>query len=85
MPLAEAPEVERRDPQAERFEMRANFAGAVGFAGMPEHVNQGVQLPPIGITESGAQAARIEAGKQFNSVAEFGELTSFARPDRRIQ
>ena len=84
MAFAETPEVERTDSQVERGEMRPHFAGAVGFTGMPQYVNQGVQFPPIGITESGAQPARIEPGEQFDGVAEFGELAGFAGADRRV-
>src|ERR1035438_3240669 len=38
--LAEAAEILGADFQAERFEMRPHFAGAVGFAGVPHPVNQ---------------------------------------------
>ena len=55
--LAEAAEVLGADFQAERFEMRPHFAGVVGFAGVPHHVNQRVQLPPIRVAEGRAQAA----------------------------
>ena len=85
VPLTETPEVERTDPQPECVEMRPHFAGALGFAGMPEYVNQGVQLPPIGIADSCAYSARIESGEQFDGVAEFSKLPGFARTDRCVQ
>lgn len=81
VPFAEAAEIECVDPQAECYEMRPHVASVVGLAEMPEHVNQRVQLPPVGIAEGGAQAG-IQPRQQFHSVAEFCEPVRLIRDCR---
>lgn len=47
--FAEAPEVEGGNLQPELAKMGAQFARPVGFAGVPHHLNRGVQHPTIGL------------------------------------
>ena len=60
-------------------------AGAVRFARMPKHVNQGMQLPPVGVTEGGSQAVGIQAGQQFDGLPELQKLPRFTGADGCVQ
>jgi hypothetical protein len=66
-------------------EVVAQFARPVGFAGMAQHVNQGVKLPPIGVTEGHLQAARLEPREEIDGTAELRESAFIGSADCCVQ
>ena len=68
VPFAEAPEIQRAYFQATFGQMRPHFAGTVAFPGVPHHVNQCVQFPPIRIAKRSAELTGIQAGEHVESA-----------------
>jgi hypothetical protein len=72
MPRAEPANILGADFESEGFEMRPDVASSVGLAGIPEHEEQGMQLPTVLVSEGSPTSCLVVA--IFKKAERFGEI-----------
>jgi|SRR5664280_2304710 len=72
VPRAEQANILGADFESEGFEMRPDVASSVGLAGIPQHEEQGVQLPTVLVPE-GSPTSRLVV-VIFKKAERFGEI-----------